>query len=836
MRFQAGLAACILGLAVPAAAAQLRAEVDLKEITSRTLTRIAGIDLRNNPDPQPQDFETAAVLLGLAQELQPEDTGLLRRRIEAAWAAGDRDLAVRITEDLLRLDPKDTVAQLRLITFRIGQISTIEDRLAAYSRFLDGAGATLDPSVRSRLALDAALLLREQGNNDGFVQRLTEACQLDSTNKEAASLAATYAAPHADQYGRLDLLVNLLMADPLDPNVHASLASEFARGGAFEACNRFLSIEGSLLQASGLPTTSIDTRLKALTWLQQGPKPLVDAINRQRINQMDAVAKQRDYGLRNGVPAAKLPRPEDVRVPIADAVMQILALDASGDRAAVQAALAEMGETVNLMGQNLLEPTKRPLSMSQDQAEAQLVAISVQLQLVRLWTGVQIDDARQALDPRGALTKIAPGAVASLTSWLKMHSGDPAGALEDLRRDAEAGPTARIGAGLALELLGRKDEAAEEYRHVVRAGVLTAPGAWAHSRLQTLGAPEPRDAERLEEYARSRIPAWVDRMPLRPGDYVRLDADLRERSLDATERDRLVLSLTNNAPIPLALGADRPLSSRMLVAPKFEDPGNFMPAMVKPEIVDMDRRLRLMPRETLSVEAWPDPGESGLLLELMAFRTARVRWRVIQGFWISQGGGYQPGPMCLSRETGSLVRSPLPDVTFSIESYTQKFKGDPERLLPRLAVGLRAILLNRALAPVRPGDPAPTDDAVIPVAQAVAERYTALSPECRAMLAAILPHQHLAPSMKVMDDAVRADTDPMVRCIALATRVTTADDDLIAQAAASDDPRQRALAELLKARTGHNGKPYSTWTADFLRRPPEPDVPASAPGGAEAPK
>src|SRR5262249_15948669 len=77
MRFsgRVGIAACVVGLAVPAALAQLRAEVDLKEIAARTLARIASIDLRSNPDPQPQDFETAAVVLGLAQELQPKDTG-----------------------------------------------------------------------------------------------------------------------------------------------------------------------------------------------------------------------------------------------------------------------------------------------------------------------------------------------------------------------------------------------------------------------------------------------------------------------------------------------------------------------------------------------------------------------------------------------------------------------------------------------------------------------------------------------------------------------------------------------------------------------------------------
>ena len=54
------------------------------------------------------------------------------------------------------LDPSDTVAQLRLISARIGQFQTAEERLAAYERFTGPEGKGLDPAIRSRLALDAA--------------------------------------------------------------------------------------------------------------------------------------------------------------------------------------------------------------------------------------------------------------------------------------------------------------------------------------------------------------------------------------------------------------------------------------------------------------------------------------------------------------------------------------------------------------------------------------------------------------------------------------------------------------------------------------------------------
>src|SRR5690606_7690973 len=101
-------------------------------------------------------------------------------------------------------------------------------------RYLSPEGERIDASVRSRLALDGALLAREIGDAAAFESFLSRAVALDITNKDAASVALRL---FEERGGRprdlLQLQVNLLYADPLDPHVYRSMARALAREGAY---------------------------------------------------------------------------------------------------------------------------------------------------------------------------------------------------------------------------------------------------------------------------------------------------------------------------------------------------------------------------------------------------------------------------------------------------------------------------------------------------------------------------------------------------------------------------------------------------------------------------
>jgi len=114
--------------------------------------------------------------------------------------------------------------------------------------------------------------------------------------------------------------------------------------------------------------------------------------------------------------------------------------------------------------------------------------------------------------------------------------------------------------------------------------------------------------------------------------------------------------VTNQSPIPLALGSDRPISSRFVLLPKMDQVS--LEAMIRPEVVDLDRRLRLMPQESITVDvparAWADrmgdrgPGQSQHP-HALASR---------EGFIIDPESGFRPGPLGGVAETDALMIPP----------------------------------------------------------------------------------------------------------------------------------------------------------------------------------
>ena len=90
------------------------------------MTRVASADLTRQANPDQQDYALAAVLLGIASTLASEDAELLRLRIEATARSGQPGELAPLYERLVRLDPSDEVAWLRLIAERIGKLQTVE--------------------------------------------------------------------------------------------------------------------------------------------------------------------------------------------------------------------------------------------------------------------------------------------------------------------------------------------------------------------------------------------------------------------------------------------------------------------------------------------------------------------------------------------------------------------------------------------------------------------------------------------------------------------------------------------------------------------------------------
>ncbi|MEX0876093.1 MAG: hypothetical protein WD114_01425, partial [Phycisphaerales bacterium] len=274
--------ACVLALSASAAGAQAdRGAVTQDPELSAALTRAAVMDLGLHESPTTRDYELTANLLSIASDLEPDDVELARTLVQASWLAGEQQMMLDATRRVIRNDPKDTVAQLRLISSIINQKQTVEERIESYERFLGSGGSSLDRSVRSRLALDAALLERERGNAERFIQRLHQATQLDISHKAAASLAAQYHSGHTDdQVTVLDYQFKLLNTDPLDPHVHLTITRLLAAQGAHAEARRFLNNAVRLFRLdTGRLSPMVEEIRIAIDWQVDGPEEITRALN-----------------------------------------------------------------------------------------------------------------------------------------------------------------------------------------------------------------------------------------------------------------------------------------------------------------------------------------------------------------------------------------------------------------------------------------------------------------------------------------------------------------------------------------------------------------------------
>lgn len=802
-------------------AGTLRA-ADLAGSASRAIVRTVLIDTRLRANAASADFRLASIVMGLAQELAPNDEELVRWQISLADAGEDTAALDRHLTRLLELSPRDTVAQYRLISSRIRAVQKIQERLEKYERVLGPGGAALDPSIRSRLALEAAALCRERGDDAGFVAKLKLATGLDATNKEAALAALTYFAEKTkDQMGRLELLANVLYADPADPNVHLEMAREFYAGGDFESAQRFQDNALSVYTRAGVDRATPGL-LEELTidWPVDGAAQVVTRLNKaldiRRSEARRIIAQLKA----EGQSTAAVPAPEDIRLDPSLDRIRILAARTAGDKETADNAFADLRKRYDEAFVQL-KSNAGAEGLDFDPVSASR-SLHLELGLLLFWANQATDMAAQELEAALAEPGTDPSDpdVLEVKGWSLARTDRAAEAISILTPLADERPVACLGLGAAYEQLGQKDEAVAEYARVLRQYPMTIEACWALGRVRELtGAPTPDPAQtkKLRAFA-AGVPSLVDDMSREPRKAMSLDAELEAASALPTEPALLRVTLTNTTTVPLGVGPGRTIDSRVLVNPALEVRIETLRAGVLPEVLDLERRIRLMPRESLQVTFWPDPGLTGWIVENHCDQTVRVLWRLLQGFVRGPEGGIDAGPTSLSVSTRSQVRSPLPEAFLSPAELGARLGGASDAELAALVLAARSRLLAIAPAenlnekkaepvsdlsappPLSQDRPALKDEDQALIAQGAAQRYRNSGPTARMLLLAALPHAGQVPAMKALDDVARAETDPAVACLVLMTRVSDPKDEMLERGAGSGDPRLIAAATLMRER------------------------------------
>lgn len=776
------------------------------EVAAREAVRLALLDLRLHPEPTDEDFEIADIVFSIAQERLPRDAELARRRVEAAYRRGDAEALREATRALVRIDPNDTVATLRLISMRIGDLQTAERRLAAYQRYLDEGGSVLDASIRSRLALDAALLAREQADEERFTSLLIQASRLDPTNKEAAAVAAAVFAERFpdDPGGALELSANLLLADPHDPNVHFSIARQCAEHGLFEQAERFHAMGRRLLESeTGRVPFGRSAQRIALNWHRRGPQaPIAElgetlAQNRYRAQlRIDALRER-------GLPTADELQPEDVRLALPLERIRVLAAMAANDTAELDRSLADAAASVDTFLGELGSPGNRPAGLSERDAQSQTLELGRELIGMHYWAGRHEAEALRRWSQTPLFRGERPDAV--LVAWRSALRGED-GAIETLEELAEEDSRA-LGALSTLAIAaGQRERALPSLRALAKADPYSPVSAWARTVAMSIDDEDPARSEHsreMDRFVRS-IPTWLDRMTESPSAFMSVDARFEGSRLDPLDPMRLVIRVRNIAPVPLAVGSGRPISGRFIVMPTIEIGTRGRQLRIMPEIFELDRRIRLRPRETVEVTVWADAGYTGWLGSIHLSEMQRIRARAVQGFRFA-GGMPVSGPLALTSETEAISRRPLPLARAGFAELIEAIAECTDETAPTVGAAVRARLLTD-IEDLRLGEAERQN-----LAGALLRRINALGPDGLLAWAVMLPHGRMAPELAPLDNALRArlssDDDPLLVAVAMISRGVSRDDRLLDPEREWGDPRLGRLAALVRERLGDERLP-----------------------------
>ena len=774
---------------------------------ARTVARLARLDLRLTDSPTAADYALAAALLGAAHSLDPTNETILRNRLEAARAAGDEQQVLESTRELVSLNPRDEQAVLRLIAARVSQGQTADERLGLLDRFVANE-KTLPRSIRSRLALDAAMLARESGDEAGFADRLAKAVEIDSTHKEAAVVAASYYADRVDDpVGRLETLLNVLLADPIDPNLHRRVASELADGGAFSAARRFTRNAAALTSRTvdGVPDDLIRQGLM-LEWRVSGPAGVVAELNRQS-------AELRAQTERTAILNRQTFDPTSPVLTLPYERMRALASLGAGDEPTLDDALNQIERILGAVSREaeLLDPAS-------EQADAYSLAretARLELVVLRLWSGRQYD--RVADDAERLLTQTHPklaesDSMVALVPLLKLRTGEPQAAIDELEPKADQAAALRVVLALAYEAVGRETDSVRMLRRLASEATLTEASAWASDRLNQANRSAglfPLTA-RLETAA--SVGSWLDTMCADPRRFIAIEVTTQSQTVHPLSPAPLVIRMRNHAPIAISAGPGKVLNTSFLLTPKLDSGSEFVAAASVPEFVDATTRFRLEPGEVIEFHVDPELGFAGLAVETYSIQTSRLRWSLIQGPRTTQDGRWEPGAMCIATDARQLTRPAMPECRLlnpmtpeGLSELRQRLASSPESVFPVLIGTVRAWLPG-----TMPMSTSPLGvDTVAAIAGAFAARFPGLPPNMRAAVLAALPPDALAPGMAALDAAAATDTDPVVCLTYLLTRVSRADDPALVQMLSSPDPLVAESARTIQARLAEGRSGYA---------------------------
>lgn len=635
-------------LTPPATAADAPSTADA--MTAHRLEQWARQSLSGRAQPHPAQVRQASILLEQALELDPTPADRWLLLAEARQLAADRAGLRQALRGYLKRRADDDVAQLQLIEL-YGKAQQTADKLAAfYERIATGPKARrFSPALRSRVAFRAALVALEQGDPDRYAKMLGLALELDPTNKDAAaeSFRVLAASPDASLDEQASALLTLFQADPADPAAHLTLANSLMDFGLYDQAAGWFQSADRLHRAAGLPSPPpmlrnwalclwgggrIDQALSLIRAAQAGPAEAPDGPGEAPEGEADGEGDA-------AAPDSPDPRQVDpfARATLRTLLPHALMLHQSGQ--------TEKVETVfDALADRFAEVNERGGDVARTRA-------------ARVWAHLfcdyEIETASNMLATMTSGSDEGSSELATLGGWLAMRRGELDKAEAALAERADADPRAALGLCFVLNrrMAEAEGEAAAGLRRRVQRRLRSVQqatsgdllGLIAASELRRMGLePAPTESAKAMAATLAEIPAELRDIASNPRQFVLLSAEPPDGAFQLGEGATVDVTIRNVSRWPLSMGPGGTIPTRLMAIPSVRAGADQGPDL-RPHVVDMNRRLRLEPDESVTVPVRVDSGDLGLFLAGNPTLPMRINLAMLLNPRLNARGGFAPG-------------------------------------------------------------------------------------------------------------------------------------------------------------------------------------------------
>ncbi len=605
---------------------------------------------------EPLDVHAIGAALALATEatlLTPDDPSVWRVLHEVAQMADRQSVSAKAIENLLRVSPTQTTAQLARLREAINEAQTADQRMALYEQLLSESRLQkLDSRVAARLALDAAYLQRQLGDITQFARWLAEAVALDPSYPDAMTLATGFFGDEsADIYRRAELLASAMLSNIRDLTTQVALAEFLMAFGDYQdAKDMYEHILGDGASDPTLITDNLLADIVLSQWAAGDSLAAIDSIM-TRQTAVDETYRRLTKSQQPRLTPLELARIHAPLVPklaVVRAAIYADRGDATEAEMALESAIGSM-LTVSKIYENQGEG-----------AIIRVVELYLQTAWILLWFGDDVETAKTLIQQAETGAALDPAEKQRLEGWVALRSGDNLTAKTKLL-PLKNEPAAQMGLALVYLEEGNKKEAALELLSVAKNHGGTLLGVWSSKKLQEIiGTPfniRP-EVNQLQQFM-SGVFQTLNAFIRDPRPPIGIQLIPQTQTFEPYQPILIDVNITNNTTVPLTIASNGPIQPLVLVEANIAITGATK-SPTPPIIVLIDRELSIKPRGSLLVTIDLRKHWIGGLINAHPIRGASISLRAIVNFTARETQNRNNNKV-LVYETGRLGKKTTPD-------------------------------------------------------------------------------------------------------------------------------------------------------------------------------